>query len=173
MQNKRVLMCHIWIFWSVTMTCSPPAAGRSFRQADQTRVLQELQQPTNGFLLTMVWRTPTPPPNYYILVFAFAQGLPSPPWFRGIASICKQAGRLQAAGAAPWVQCYLLSQPKQSSPQAGARSSWAHAWLLTLTCLLTATRRCTQHREVTRVFSRVAAYSAAGPGIFTAWSPAA
>lgn len=84
--------------------------------------------------------------NYYILVLAFAQGLPSLPWFRGIASICKQAGRPQAAGAAPWVQCYLLSQLKRGSPQAGTGGSWAHAWLLTPTCLLMATRRCTQHR---------------------------
>lgn len=104
--------------------------------------------------------------NYCILVLAFAQGLPSPLWFRGVASICKQAGRLQAAGAAPWVQCYLLSQLKRGSPQAGTGGSWAHAWLLTLTCLLMATRRCTQHREVA-VFSRAAAYSAAGSGIFT------
>lgn len=110
--------------------------------------------------------------NYYILVLAFAQGLPSLPWFRGVASICKQAGTLQAAGAAPWVQCYLLSQPKRGSPQAGTGGSWAHAWLLTLTCLLMATRRCTQYREVT-FFSRAAAYSAAGSKIFTAWSPAA
>lgn len=60
MQNKRVLMCHIWISWSVTMTCSPPVVCRSFRQADQTCVLQELQQPTNGFLLMIVWCRATP-----------------------------------------------------------------------------------------------------------------
>lgn len=167
MQNKRVLMCHIWISWSVTMTCSPPSAGRPFQQADQTCVLQELQQPTNGSPAhdrVMHSRTAAAQ-NYYRLVVAFAQGLPSLPWFRGVASICKQAGGLQAAGAAPWVQWYLLSQPKRSSPQAGTCGSWAHAWLLTLTCLLVATRRCTQHKEVT-VFTRVAAFSAAGSGIF-------
>lgn len=110
--------------------------------------------------------------NYYTLVLAFAQGLPSLPWFRAVACICKQACGLRAAGAAPWVQCYLLSQPKRGSPQAGTGGSWAHAWLLTLTCLLMATRRHTQHREVA-VFSGVATCSAAGPSIFTAWSPAA
>lgn len=99
--------------------------------------------------------------NYYILVHAFAQGLPSLQWFRGVASICKQAWRLQAAGPAPWVQCYLLSQLKRGSPQAGTSGSWAHAWLLTPTCLLMVARCCTQHREVT-VFSGTAAYSPAG-----------
>lgn len=97
-------------------------------------MLKELQQSTKRIVLdscsdTLMWaHTVATVVNNNILLVAFAQGLPSLLWFISIASICKQTRRLQATGAAPRVQCYLLSQPRRGAPPAGSCSHCAHAW---------------------------------------------
>lgn len=154
MQNKNVLMCHIWISRSEIMTCSPPCS-RSLIPAGRPDLCASRITAVNKWIHTNDGVTHTHAAmalNYYILAVAFAQGFPSPRWFRGVASIYKKATRLQAAMAAPWVQRYLLSRLKQGSPRAGSGRPWALAWL-TFTCLLIATPRHTQHREASVVSS--------------------
>lgn len=112
------------------------AAGSWFRQRDQAwpTCLKNYSSQLRGFSwihVLILWCKPTLWQQWWIITYLWShlhKVSPLPLWFIGIASICKQARRLPATGAAPWVQCYLLSQPKQGSPQAGTSSHWAHAW---------------------------------------------
>lgn len=127
-QNKRVLMCHIWISSSEATTGSCRSGGGPLIETEgpgMTYMLKDLQQSTKRILRDFMYVSPhSGNTHWWIIIYSWSHLHMVPPlplWFIGVASICKQAGRLQATGAAPWVQCYLLSQPKRGSPQAGNR----------------------------------------------------
>lgn len=78
-------------------------------------------------------------------------------WFIRIDSICKQAAPPRPAGAVPWVQCYLLSQPRPSVPLAESCSHSARLSLL-LTYVLTATLLWEQLGKVKHLQQDTAAF---------------
>lgn len=122
------------------------AAGSWFRQRDQAwpTCLKNYSSQLRGFSwihVLILWCKPTLWQQWWIITYLWShlhKVSPLPLWFIGIASICKQARRLPATGAAPWVQCYLLSQPKQGSPQAGTSMVFLPlpvcSWLLCSAC---------------------------------------
>lgn len=117
-------MCHIWISWSVAVPCSSQHQVSWFRPRRQFWPIgpQIYCSQQRGILSdSYSWyemqahTVATTLMNNNILVVAFAQG---PPF---AAVIYKHSFHLQTGweasghGAAPWVQCYLLSQPRQGA----------------------------------------------------------
>lgn len=109
--------------------------------------------------------------NNNILVVAFAQGLSFLLWFISIASICKQARRLQATGQHPGSSAIYSASRDEALPRQDPAVTVPMHGFLTFTCLLMATLQCLQHGKVTATAGWP--HFATGWAIFTVSFPAA